>query len=231
MLKKSHFDYFLSYSRDIDLTIVQSLVETLDNYGIKIWFDRKDVVLGSEIYDDFELLLNNIKNWKGAIIFFDHSYFSKKWCQRELDAILYHNIHVLPILYKIPQQELFEKKQELLRFNFHIYDGDIDVIINKVLLSFVQTTSPSAKFRLYDDQLLKILVDDYLLVSNDLLLKIIKADSILTYLSIKYNLSKKAELLRKIVNIKAKICIQHDVCTFDDYIICDYILENIIEFI
>lgn len=227
MLKTMEYDFFLSYSRNIDLLILDDLVEQLDLYGIKVWYDRKEVVLGSNIYDDFDILLKKIHTWKGAIIFFDHTYLQKEWCQKELSSILSGNIHLLPILYEITKEEIGKMNPDLLKFNYHTYRNDIEQVINKILLFYVQSILPVKKFTVEKDKLLRILYDDYFLSVSDNMVRVLKADSLLTYLQIKYKTTQSIVSLHKIVSAKAQKCISQCKSTFDDIHICNYIVENI----
>lgn len=221
------YDFFLSYSRNINLMILDELVEQLSFYGIKVWYDRKEVVLGSNIYTDFTLLLKQIPNWKGAIIFFDQTYLQKKWCQEELHAILSGKLHFLPILYGITKDEIGAFNHELLNYNYHTYRNDNEQIVNKILLFFIQTILPIKKYTVEKDKLLRILYDDYCFSDQNSLVKVIKADSLLTCLQIKHKPTKKIIVLHKIISNIAKNCISQGKCSFDDIHICDYIVESI----
>ncbi|MGX7048753.1 toll/interleukin-1 receptor domain-containing protein [Pseudolactococcus piscium] len=135
-------DFFLSYSRDSYLEVTESMISYLETKGFNIWVDRYDVPFGVDVYDNIKKVITDAKEWNGAIILFDPTYFSKNWCILELDELILNNISILPILWKIKKEDFPESYRNILKTNYAktIYSiDDLPEIINAITLFYVKT--------------------------------------------------------------------------------------------
>lgn len=229
MLKSKVYDLFVSYSRNIDLKIIEKLIFDLNEYNIEVWYDRNEIILGSDIYIEFDTLLREIKNWKGCIVFFDKSYFFKEWCMKELDAILSNNIHMLPILYDVSKDYLFKIDKRLMRYNFFtLNQSNNSLLVNKILDVIINKSNIS-KITILPCEIWNILYHDYILTSNNIGLKIIKADTLATYIRCKYKLNYEQLRLLNIIKIKNNHFIKYDIADNYDIKICISIIEKILQ--
>ena len=232
MLREKKYDFFLSYSRNIDLEVIEKLVFDLSEYNIEVWYDRKEIILGSDIYIDFEKLLNEIKFPKGCIVFFDKSYFSKEWCKKEISAILSNNLYMLPILYNINKNYLLEKDKRLMRYNYHTLKDlkkNNDTLINKILNVLI-ANSNICKIKILPEEIWNVLYQDFYTTPNNSSMKIIKADTICSYIKCKYQLTCEQLRLLNISKIKNQHFIKYGEGNIDDIKICIFILEKLLQF-
>lgn len=133
------YDFFFSYSRDANQEIVETLLDSLEEYGFKIWYDKVDVVLGKEIFLELNKTLFNCKKWNGIILFLDNTYFKKEWCLKELDYSIANELALYPILLDITKKDIPKKYDFLKNLNLCTIRSkeDIAYAINKVLFLFL----------------------------------------------------------------------------------------------
>lgn len=230
MLNNKKYDFFISYSRDMDLTIIEQLIFYLSEYNINIWYDRNEIILGSNIYTEFEYLLNEISNWKGCIVFFDKTYLFKEWCMKELNTILNKNLYLLPILYNINKSFLSEKDSRLTKYNYHtINKTNMITLVNKIIKVFILRTN-TLKIKISHNEIWNILYNDYYTTSNNSGIKIIKADTLCSYIKAKYDLTEEQIRLMNIIKIKSKKYINEYFSTIEDISICNLIIEKLLDF-
>lgn len=135
---REKYDYFFSYSRKINY-ITLKLIKVLDGYSIRIWVDRTDVSLGCNIYTNIDNVLKDVRNWMGAIVIFDKTYFQKDWCLKELNSFINNEVPILPILHGITKDEIPPEYKVLKKLNYLRYNNEDDIkpIINGILLSHI----------------------------------------------------------------------------------------------
>ncbi|WP_422081464.1 toll/interleukin-1 receptor domain-containing protein [Ulvibacterium sp.] len=180
MFSEDPFDYFFSYSRDIYDAVAEEIITRLEYYGIKLWVDKTDVILGSNIYDLLDEVLSRVERSEGAIVLIDQSFFAKEWCLMELKYFIDNNITFLPILYGIDKANIPDEFSFLRQLNLATINSneDIPMAINKVLdsmLSRIKITK--TEFKLKSD-ILEVLIKDYLGEEGNSVMAIIKADNI-----------------------------------------------------
>ena len=72
------YNYFFSYSRDIYDEIASLLIKNIEEYSLRLWVDKTDVLLGSNINLSIHKVLEDVKTWNGAIVLLDKSYFKDR---------------------------------------------------------------------------------------------------------------------------------------------------------
>ena len=102
--------FFLCFSGQDRLTIVQSILYHFQKFGIKIWYDNHEYILGDNKVDKYTL---GIEESKYAVIVFSPAFPQSPGALEELDVIKKRFdagcIHVFPIFYNllakdVPQQ-------------------------------------------------------------------------------------------------------------------------------
>lgn len=94
---------FLCFSGKDRKTVVQSMMHHLKNYGMNIWYDYHETLLGDDLYEsNFK---NGILKTKYAVVILSDNFSSSKMANKELDLIYYqrnnNNITIFPIFYNI----------------------------------------------------------------------------------------------------------------------------------
>jgi hypothetical protein len=103
------YDVFISHASEDKKDFVDSLVEKLQDAGIRVWYDTLEMQWGKSLREQID---SGIKRSKFAILVLSKNFFAKKWPQRELDGILAKENLLgsvpLPIWHNITQEELYE---------------------------------------------------------------------------------------------------------------------------
>lgn len=99
---------FLCFSGKDRKTVVQSMMHHLKNYGMNIWYDYHETLLGDDLYEsNFK---KGILKTKYAIVILSDNFPSSKIANRELDLIYEqrnnNDITVFPIFYNISPDTL-----------------------------------------------------------------------------------------------------------------------------
>jgi TIR domain. len=183
MIEKS-YDFFLSYSRNTYELIAKSIVNELEGYGIRIWFDKADVILGCNVHEHLNEVLINSTKWYGAIIIFDTTYFKKKWCLKELDFFLDANVPIIPIYYCLKKEDIPDKYINLNEINrISIFsNADKENAINKILCLYVKKSNKVNKMTLYNNEIWDNLVYNYRTTKPNSINSLIAADNIALFL-------------------------------------------------
>ena len=138
------YNFFFSYSRNVNKEITEEYISSLESYGFKLWYDKVDVILGKNIYDELHKVLSMCKQWNGMILFIDNTYFNKKWCLQELTFALEHNITLYPILINITKNDIPADFEILKDINLCTIKTkqDIQYAINKTLFLYINSICP-----------------------------------------------------------------------------------------
>lgn len=159
------FDFFISYSRDSNIYIIEQLINILEKIGFTIWYDKYKVILGENIYIQLDEILNDCQNSNGAILFLDPSYFEKEWCLFELDYLINHNIKLYPIIYSISKNEIPTRYSKLKNLNLckisdeRDINNSIDKIIRKYITN-IENSIVNINFKI-ENNILKTLVYEF----------------------------------------------------------------------
>lgn len=182
------YDFFISYSKSIYDDFVKGLVARLKKYGINLWIDQIDVHLGDEILCNLFNILDSLKKSNyGVIIIFDSSFFSKKWCIKELEYIVQTNISFFPILFHIEKEDIPEKYIFLRNYNMvTIRDEqkDIENAINRILDIYIQRKYSQGMN--IETIIFETLIRNYCTADKTSELVVLSADNIGLYITVWY---------------------------------------------
>ena len=177
MLKEKPYKVFISYSRSIGYSLPSFIYKELCQVGLYPWFDKEEVVLGSNIIESFDELLFSIKKWNCAIVFFDETYLTKEWCKKELDSILNSSIKMLPVLIGITKKEVSKYSLNLLNYNYYTYRDDNNELLLRIWDSVIETLKITKKrIKDYPSVLEQFIV--FFNKETELLAKIVVLDNI-----------------------------------------------------
>ena len=222
-MSNNFYDLFLSYSRS-SLKLANKIIYSLEKYGIIVWFDRTDVLLGCDIKSNLCQVIKRVSNWIGMIVLIDSEYLHKEWCKMELDYALKNKINILPIFYKVEKNDLpceysFLKKMNVVTIR---KDSDIDYTINK-LLDFIIFHPNDLKFRTIRHKLSPYLLTSYTEKSRTQNEKVICADNLALFLEIILgsSMSHYERVLVNIIHIKTiELYSIGEISFYDIKIIC-----------
>lgn len=212
MHEQTSWDFFFSYSRHSNLTLVTEIINTLEIYGLSIWYDKFDVIFGSDIYDNISNIIVAKRITKGMILFLDKTFFKKEWCLIELQYALERNIPLLPILYNIKKEDLPNKYDFIKKLNVSTISKDIEYTVDKILYFYIinlqeSTISQDIIKLVKNNNVIQSLIIDFSSSYNKN--NVILCDNLCTGIKIimdanSYIPSKELTALYKIVHLSAK---------------------------
>ena len=136
------WDVFISHASEDKETIVEPLVQLLEENGISCWYDKKDIGWGDSIV---ESISNGLKKSKYALVVLSENFISKGWTKAELNSMLNMEIEnaqkkVLPLLVG-DEKEIIERLPLLRDKKYLIWeDNPFDiakqllVVLNKPII-------------------------------------------------------------------------------------------------
>lgn len=102
------FDFFISHSSRDKSTIVDDLVNTLQNMGYKIWYDKDEILAGDKIVSKIK---NGLKNSYCLVLILTSNFMKSKWTFFEMGSFdMNKNNRIIPLIYNISKND----KNELL---------------------------------------------------------------------------------------------------------------------
>lgn len=122
-----NFDFFLSYSHDIELSEMIKIIDNFEECGIRIWIDFEHITAGTKISETFDHILMKTRFWKGAIILIDSTYLNKSWCMKELNYFIDNRIPIFPFSYNYSIDEIVQQQSILNHYNI--------ILLNKKIIS------------------------------------------------------------------------------------------------
>lgn len=174
---------FLCFSSGDRYTVVKSCLYHLKNYGIPVWYDYHELILGDlKKEKNFEYAINSNKYF---IIIYSEAFFKSQCALNEEDRIFSQlkerDIVVFPLLYNIKFDELplvYQNKLENLIYN-EIDDisgsiNSINQIVTKYLIDKLGISSTAKTPTLYEydvsginDLYIQELMGDYTNIASD----------------------------------------------------------------
>lgn len=101
------FDLFISHASEDKDEFVRPLAETLENIGVKVWYDEFTLKVGDSLRKSIDQGL--VKSRFGTVIL-SSAFCAKNWTQYELDSMVAREMNghkmILPIWHKITKDEV-----------------------------------------------------------------------------------------------------------------------------
>ncbi len=204
--------------------MAEKIANELEKYGLFVWFDRTDVILGSEIYNNLLNTLNAAQNWLGVILLFDETYFYKEWCVQELESSLNNKLTLFPILYGIEKSTIPLKYSFLKTINMVTIrkQDDFGYTINKILNALI-VNLPMETINLHSE-IYQSLIGSYNRLTRAESEKVICADNIARFLecSLLYELDHFDSFLVKVIHNKCSMLFKLDkIGVYDVKVTCN----------
>ncbi|MUK43742.1 TIR domain-containing protein [Aliivibrio fischeri] len=106
-LLTTEYDLFISHASEDKDDFVRPLAETLENLGVKVWYDEFTLKVGDSLRKSIDHGL--VKSRFGTVIL-SSSFCSKNWTQYELDSMVAREMDghkmILPIWHKVTKTEV-----------------------------------------------------------------------------------------------------------------------------
>lgn len=107
----NEYDVFISHANKDKLNFIDELYNSLDNLGIKIFYDKKSLEWGDKWK---ERILDGVKQSEFAIIVISENFFDREWTEKELNEFLSRQNQngqkiILPVIHNITMEQLRDK--------------------------------------------------------------------------------------------------------------------------
>src|ERR1700722_5804122 len=101
------WDAFVCHASEDKQSFVEPLVAELQKYGLRIWFDKFTLHVGSSLRESID---DGLAKSRFGIVVLSHSFFAKNWPQKELNALFSRQVNghdvILPIWHELTTEDV-----------------------------------------------------------------------------------------------------------------------------
>jgi len=140
-MKKKKWDVFISHASEDKDDIVEKIVNLLEYFGIKVWYDKDILSVGDSLSKSIDIGLTNSRY---GIIILSENFIKKGWTEYEFRALLNREVGkkkvILPIWHKI-NKETIEKYSPFLLEKYALDSSKQK--IEKIVIELIRVIKPS----------------------------------------------------------------------------------------
>jgi hypothetical protein len=134
-------DVFICHASEDKDVFVRPLAEALTKKGLNVWYDEYKLRIGMSLRRSID---KGLDQSRFGLVVLSHSFFSKDWPQRELDALFatmnVDNARILPVWHNVTAEEV-QKYSPLLADILAARSSDgIDDVVHKVVEACQEAT-------------------------------------------------------------------------------------------
>jgi formylglycine-generating enzyme required for sulfatase activity/ferredoxin len=137
-LTSSEWDVFLSHASE-DKPFARQLVEALENWGVRVWFDEHILQPGDSLRRKIDA---GLANSSYGIVVISETFLSKEWPQRELDGLFAREVGnakvLIPIWHEISASKLRKVSPSLADRMSILSNGCVDVVAEKIVVAILK---------------------------------------------------------------------------------------------
>lgn len=148
--------YFLSHDKSLKNEVAIPLLQELSKIGIKCWFDRTNIVTGSQIYNEINIA---VQESYICIALINSEYLLRTWTQQEL--CMFHDKEtqlntlnqILPIYCGIEKEQVYEvfpwlkaRAFEKIEDPYQISDFEKNEVVARVVNHYFYEECPAIDF-------------------------------------------------------------------------------------
>lgn len=108
-LLTAEYDLFISHASEDKEEFVRPLAETLEDLGVKVWYDEFTLRVGDSLRKNID---HGLVNSRFGTVILSSSFCSKNWTQYELDSMVAREMDghkmILPIWHKVTKNEVMK---------------------------------------------------------------------------------------------------------------------------
>lgn len=108
------YDLFISHASEDKEDFVRPLAETLQNLGVKVWYDEFTLKVGDSLRRKID---SGLRNSKYGTVVLSTDFIKKDWTNYELDALVAREMNghkmILPIWHKLTKNDVLEYSPNL----------------------------------------------------------------------------------------------------------------------
>ena len=133
-LLTAEYDLFISHASEDKEESVRPLAETLENLGVKVWYDEFTLRVGDSLRKNID---HGLINSRFGTVILSSSFCSKNWTQYELDSMVAREMDghkmILPIWHKVTKNEVMNFSPSLAdKVALNTSISSIEEIANKL---------------------------------------------------------------------------------------------------
>lgn len=133
-LLTAKYDLFISHASEDKEEFVRPLAETLENLGVKVWYDEFTLKVGDSLRKNID---HGLINSRFGTVILSSSFCSKNWTQYELDSMVAREMDghkmILPIWHKVTKNEVMNFSPSLAdKVALNTSVSSIEEIANKL---------------------------------------------------------------------------------------------------
>jgi len=103
------FDVFISHASEDKDAVVRPLATTLQDGGLRVWYDEFELKIGDSLRRKID---KGLANSRFGVVVISRTFFSKGWTNYELDGLVTRAVSgeqvLLPIWHEITKQEVIK---------------------------------------------------------------------------------------------------------------------------
>lgn len=104
------WDLFVSHASEDKDDIVKPLVEELESYGLKVWYDEFELKIGDSLSESID---KGIINSKNGLIIISNNFLKKNWTDYELKSFIMKETeqggNILPIWHNVTKSDVMNR--------------------------------------------------------------------------------------------------------------------------
>ena len=140
-MKKKKWDVFISHASEDKDDIVEKIVNLLEYFGIKVWYDKDILSVGDSLSKSIDIGLTNSRY---GIIILSENFIKKGWTEYEFRALLNREVGkkkvILPIWHKI-NKETIEKYSPFLLEKYAL--DSTKYKLEQIVIELIRVIKPS----------------------------------------------------------------------------------------
>jgi len=140
-MKKKKWDVFISHASEDKDDIAEKIVNLLEYFGIKVWYDKSILSVGDNLSKSIDIGLTNSRY---GIIILSENFIKKGWTEYEFRALLNREVGkkkvILPIWHKI-DKETIEKYSPFLLEKYAL--DSTKQKLGKIVIELIRVIKPN----------------------------------------------------------------------------------------
>jgi len=137
------WDAFISHASEDKISFVEPLVAELQKYGLKIWFDKFTLRVGSSLRESID---EGLAQSRYGVVVLSHAFFAKNWPKKEINGLFSRQADgqdvILPVWHDLTKEDLLQHSP-LLSDIFAVKSSDG---LAEIARSLVQVIRPEATY-------------------------------------------------------------------------------------
>lgn len=147
LLTQNKWDVFVSYASE-DKDFARELVEALENWGVRVWFDENVLQIGDSLRRSIDF---GLANSSYGVLVVSSKFLKKEWTKRELDGFFSFEDGsrkvIIPIWHNVDSSEIRKISPTLSDRLSILSNGNIESIAEKIVVAILKSEKEDADWQ------------------------------------------------------------------------------------